>query len=468
MLFKYFRYQHKLETQENLYIEKKTAMYTFESYISPLLTSFRHKSVKQNFVSLSEQIISKHSIQLWKLSENKKLYNRYRDMLDGSLVNGIDVSKLQISQLATHKSCFAGRSYVVLVHDGCDIRKPHSKELECLGWVRDLSGKWVRGYQSMNSVLVDMKSKEVNLLRCTPYSSAEANFVSQEDLKKYETGQLKDIVRREQIERLLSENLAINGKKILKEHITALHEAIRAENQQAMIIHVLDRYHDDNELFEFITNLGDYFVIRLKKNHKEDSGESSLSVADFAQSVKQTYSRLTHLDKAYTDITADYSWAEWQAYNVVRVTLYQKNGQRLFKEPMLLVTNLEIPSFLMAFLVFEIYLHRWKIESVFRFLKQTLGWEEFLIQDWESIRNLIALAFFIGGYFYQLKDQLTEDKTLVWLAELGGGKGKVTRGYILEGIAQVMKMQQTQDFLLKNNISEKEIQNVRKRFSILK
>ena len=135
-------------------------------------------------MALSEQIMSKHSIQLWKLSSDKQQYNRFRDMLNGSLVNGIDVAKRQVSQLASSSVAFAACSYVVLVHDGCDIRKPHSTDLEYLGWVRDLSGKWVRGYQTMNSVCVDMQSKEVRLLRCTPYSSAEADFVGQGELNR--------------------------------------------------------------------------------------------------------------------------------------------------------------------------------------------------------------------------------------------------------------------------------------------
>jgi hypothetical protein len=57
----------------------------------------------------------------------------------------------------------------------------------------------------------------------------------------------------------------------------------------------------------------------------------------------------------------------------------------IVKEPLLLVTNLQISSPLLAVLVFEFYLNRWKIEILFRFLKQVLGWEEFLIRDWESI-----------------------------------------------------------------------------------
>jgi Transposase DDE domain len=415
---------------------------------------------------LVDKLLEKHSIQLWKLSADKQEYNRNRDMLNGSLVNGIDVSKLNESLLITKIGLFSGQKHVVLVHDGSDIRKPHSEDLECLGWVRDLNGKWIRGYSTLNSVCVNLKSKAVDLLRCTPYSSAESNFVSQEELKKYETGQIKDATRRKEIEFLLKEGLNFNYKKILFEHIQALHDAIKAAHPDMMIIHVFDRYQDDKEIFEFVHQLGDYFVIRLKKNHKSDTDQMPLHLSDMPREVEQTYHRLTHLDKEYKDVKARYEWDTWQSWSVLRVSLYQSNGQRLFKEPMLLVTNLEISGFLMAFLVFEIYLHRWKIESVFRFLKQVLGWEEFLIQDWESIRNLITLAFFIGGYFYEIQDELTADTNIIWLAELGGGKGVISRGYILKGIAKLLEMQQTQQFLQKNNIQQDAVQQVLKHFTL--
>jgi hypothetical protein len=193
----------------------------------------------------------------------------------------------------------------------------------------------------------------------------------------------------------------------------------------------------------------------LKKNHKDEQ-DIPINVCDL---VRQTYTRLSHLEKEYKNVEAVYEWGDYQDYAMLRVRLYHReSGKRVFKEPMLLITNLEIEGFLMAFLVFELYLHRWKIESVFRFLKQVLGWEEFLIQDWESIKNLISLAFFIGGYFYEIEDQLTQDPQMIWLAELGGGKGKVTRGYILRGIAKLLEVKQTQDFLQKNNISQHQVQ----------
>ncbi len=411
------------------------------------------------------QVCSKHSIQLWKLSEDKKTYNRYRDMLNGSLSNGIDSTKLNSSLLASKIPIFSDSKYVVFVHDGCDIGKPHSEHLEHLGWVRDLKGAWVRGYSTLNTVRVDMQSKSVALLYCTPYSSTLPEYVSQQERKDYETGRLKDKGRRAEIEDLLAKDLDIHYKKLLFAQIKAVSQAVKAVNPQIMVIHVLDRYQDDKEVFEYIDKLGDYFVIRLKKNHKDKAG-LPIQICDLAGEVRQTYARLSHLDKEYKNVEAVYEWGDYQDYAMLRVRLYHReSGKKVFKEPMLLVSNLDIDGFLMAFLVFELYLHRWRIESVFRFLKQVLGWEEFLIQDWESIKNLISLAFFIGGYFYEIEDSLTQDPQIIWLAELGGGKGKVTRGYILNGIAKLLEAQQTQNFLSKNNISEAQVKQTIARFT---
>jgi Transposase DDE domain len=442
---------------------------SLDTYCAPLLSKLGNKQVKKNFSALLENIFNKKSIQLWKLSEDKNTFNRFRDMLNDSLVHGVTTEKLNESLLSSQILRFAGKSYVVLVHDESDIRKPYAESMECVGWVRDLTGKWVRGYHTLNTVCVDLQgTKSVDLLRCTPYSTNLPSFVSKSEEKLYETGQLKDKVRRAEVEALLTSDTHINYKKILFSHIQHLHDALKAQYPDVMIIHVLDRYYDDQEVFEFIANLGDYFVIRLKKRHTNDQDgyQEALSVADMPHEITQTYTRLTHLDKCYDNVKARYAWGTWHGWDILRVGLYQQDGRKIYQEGMLLITNLEITTFQMAFLVFELYLHRWKIESVFRFLKQVLGWEEFLIQDWASIRNLISLAFFVGGYFYEIEDDLTKDPHIVWLAELGGGKGKITRGYILEGIAKVLQAKQTQEFYKKHNIDNQQVEEVIRRFSL--
>ena len=91
-----------------------------------------------------------------------------------------------------------------------------------------------------------------------------------------------------------------------------------------------------------------------------------------------------------------------------------------------------------ALAIYRIYLMRSKIEEVFKFVKNAVGWEEFQVRDWESIKNLIATAFFIGGYFYQLEPQLSQHPAIEWLCQLGNGKGKVTRHFFLEGLRNLL------------------------------
>jgi hypothetical protein len=99
-----------------------------------------------------------------------------------------------------------------------------------------------------------MQSKTVDLLYCTPYSSTLPEYVSQKERKLYETGQLKDKVRRAEIESLMAADLDVNYKKLLFAQMKAVSEAVKAVNPQIMVIHVLDRYQDDKEVFQYVSD----------------------------------------------------------------------------------------------------------------------------------------------------------------------------------------------------------------------
>ncbi len=81
------------------------------------------------------------------------------------------------------------------------------------------------------------------------------------------------------------------------------------------------------------------------------------------------------------------------------MTLKDRKGQKIFKEPMLLLTNRKIKTLEQAYGTYFIYMQRSKIENVFKFLKEILGWEEFQVRDFSQIKNRVALCFFVGGYF---------------------------------------------------------------------
>ncbi len=58
-------------------------------------------------------------------------------------------------------------------------------------------------------------------------------------------------------------------------------------------------------------------------------------------------------------------------------------------------------------------------------MKDVLGWKKFQVRDWESIKNIIALSFFVGNYFYEIESTLIEHPTIEIICQLGDGKGTV-------------------------------------------
>ncbi len=74
------------------------------------------------------------------------------------------------------------------------------------------------------------------------------------------------------------------------------------------------------------------------------------------------------------------------------------------------------------------------------------------MRDWASIKNIIALAFFIGGYFYEIEPELARNPVMQWLCALGGGKGFLSRHYFLEGLKNLLIHQQVEWFREKTRL----------------
>ncbi len=55
-------------------------------------------------------------------------------------------------------------------------------------------------------------------------------------------------------------------------------------------------------------------------------------------------------------------------------------------------------------------------------------------------------------YFYEIGSDLTENPTIVLIAQLGGGKGKVTRHYFLEGLKKLLTHKSVERFIQEQQI----------------
>jgi hypothetical protein len=97
----------------------------------------------------------------------------------------------------------------------------------------------------------------------------------------------------------------------------------------------------------------------------------------------------------------------------------------MFKQPMLLLTHHSITDANQARAIYLSYLKRWRIDRM-------------CLSDFEGIKNLVAMGFFIAAYLYEVGEESIQQAELAILADIGGGKGVVTRHYIWEGIKRLL------------------------------
>lgn len=142
-------------------------------------------------------------------------------------------------------------------------------------------------------------------------------------------------------------------------------------------------------------------------------------------------------------------------YTVLKITLTDKDGKLIFKEPMMLITSLSVQSLEEAYFVYRGYMKRSKIEAVFKFLKDVLGWEDFRVRDYESIRTLITLCYFVGGYFYETEKELAQSDTVKLICKTARSKGKVTKFFIMKGLQTIIGAIRTIE-LIRNEVENPE------------
>jgi hypothetical protein len=84
---------------------------------------------------------------------------------------------------------------------------------------------------------------------------------------------------------------------------------------------------------------------------------------------------------------------------------------------MVLLTNIPVFKREDACRVYRLYLLRAKIEGVFNFCKTVLGWEEAQVRDDVSLTNLLALAYYVAGYFYATGSDLIENPVIALICQ---------------------------------------------------
>lgn len=452
-------------------------MRSLSDYISSLQEQLSQSQVKTTIGKLISKISVAQNCQLYSISKDKNEYVKHCRVLSGELKNVVDVKKLNISMLDNASSFFKDKQYLLNLHDVSSIRKPHSEKLPNLGKVKSLEGNLINGYETLDSVCVSIPTGELRLLQCRPFSNGDPNYVRVSERYGYENGQLKDKVRREQIATADKAGTSYRLKDLVFSQTRQISEAIKKVNEQAIVVDVYDRGFDDVALFEHTLDLGHEFVCRLKASRNsnevylDDKGKSKavkLVHQHFIKGAEIHVPKIRFKKRVYQDVKGVFEWNYLKindlTYSALRVCFYTRNGHKIFKAPMLLLTSLDITNLDLARLVFEIYRQRAKIEAVFKFCKETFGWEKPRVADFETMKNLLALVYFIAGYFYEIEEKLAGNELVIWLANLGNGKGKVTSHFLLKGLNKLGQYRATQQFFKEQNIKQEDIENALKQF----
>jgi len=404
------------------------------------------------------------------ISGDRNEFERSKTLLDNSLKEVLDDNKVSEALKENSIEKFSGKKRVYVPSDHCDIRKKHSWKMENIGKVLDLDKKVINGFSTLASVAIDENKHDVTLMDVTVFSNREDRFIKQDELKLFEKGKIEDKARVSEIKALVDEDKHINMRLSLMRQTQSVSKTLKLSSPYISVCHIHDRFADMNEYFEHIDQeLKDEFVIRgtgkrvsnqTKVNEKGNTVKVKLIDSEFKNQESQVIEKLRLKGKVYQQAQSIIEWdrvkIEENWYTTVRITLKTREGKNIFKKPMLLISNIKVDSYIEAKEIYHIYLLRSKIEAVFKFLKDVLGWEEFQVRDWESIKNIIALCFFVGNYFYEIESTLIEHPTIEIICQLGDGKGTVSRFYFLKGLEKLLIAQSVFQFKEDRGISDDE------------
>ena len=147
------------------------------------------------------------------------------------------------------------------------------------------------------------------------HSNKQPEFLSKETIDQLNAGE--DIVISQESKEAYDNDSYLTSKRVALKHIKSCSKALKEKNSALSITHVLDREFDDSEYFDFIHQMKDEFVIRLKKNR---------TVSGLSGDKKQKGKLIDHaFEHSYTFIFK----SSISVDVVFRIALSRLSGRRL-------------------------------------------------------------------------------------------------------------------------------------------
>ena len=376
------------------------------------------------FMEVVRGIISSGSLVCQQIAEHSAILAKAAEDSGQRVIRMVTGESTQRSQLdaesLVERLCSRGISQfsasetddLWLICDGSDLRKPYAREMPALMKVRDLDGKLVPGYRSVNVLGITPQRRGILYHRL--FSTKEADFNSES----------------EEIQKALR----------------AVSAAVEPLQERMSISWILDRGFDDIAVWRSIWEHGGHVLCRIShierkvkymgsqgrwcSGHIEQAcqtlrplalAKSEMMVCVGRQKTAKQQSVLVQVQACPLRLTYESNVRRGGSGSLVQQPLWlvQIKVQDSSMQPWLLVTDWPVTDEQSALRILRMYRQRWAVEDSFKFIKTCLGWEEVQLLDLDGIRTLVALAWVAAGFLYELGITLQWPEVQL-LAHLGG------------------------------------------------
>lgn len=312
-----------------------------------------------------------------------------------------------LQAVAVEQLADAAEVWVAL--DTSDLRKPHAEEMEALMAVRDLEGRLVPGYRVLNALAITPGAR--GLLYHHLFSTAEEGFKSE----PYE----------------------------YRQAVHSVSAALGAVEEAPDVTWLVDRAFDDRAFWGVIWQRQQHIVCRLQ--HLDRLIKAPDKRGHWRPTKVERYGyRLPEVARLETEVRVQLGKQRKAKKQTVTVLLYAGPmrvdylvGRETEQEPqtkkvwlvrvqiigasqrLWLMTDHPVKTAEDAQRIYQMYRMRWAVEDAFKFIKQSLGWEEVQVLALEKIRFLVAMAAVAAGFLFSWGVTL-EWPAVQLLAEAGG------------------------------------------------
>lgn len=223
-------------------------------------------------------------------------------------------------------------------------------------------------------------------------------------------------------------------------------------------IYVFDRGYDASFYVNLISGYNKYFVIRAKEQRKYITNYGIESINEISNRLKGKYTtkfKNKDGDNIQVKISAvKVSHQDFKNDAWIVIEIFSNTDKRLY------LTNIDCSTKEGCVLALKSYRGRWRIEELFRFIKQEFGFEKYRVRSLKAMNNLCVILLLISTFITKIyiernklyfdcldsyksfKDKIDEETLKIKYGEYGLMLYRIKRGLqeILKHIAVMPKV----------------------------